>query len=49
MALGMKGLISGAIKGLCSVSLWGLVCVLLHCKHTALYGSAMQCAGVCRS
>ncbi|CAI9605985.1 unnamed protein product, partial [Staurois parvus] len=37
MALGRKGLTSGAIKGLTLCA----VCVL-HCKHTALYGSAMQ-------
>ncbi|CAI9599417.1 unnamed protein product, partial [Staurois parvus] len=45
MALGRKGLTCGAINGLT------VCCVLLYyCKHTALYGSAMQshtkqCAG----
>ncbi|CAI9579453.1 unnamed protein product [Staurois parvus] len=53
MALGRKGLTSGAIKGLtvCCFTLCP-VC-LLHCKHTAVYGSAMQshtqqCAGADR-
>ncbi|CAI9585207.1 unnamed protein product, partial [Staurois parvus] len=53
MALGMKGLTSGAIKGLtvCCFTMEA-VCVL-HCNHTALYGSAMQshtkqCAGADR-
>ncbi|CAI9572278.1 unnamed protein product, partial [Staurois parvus] len=48
MALGRKGLTSGVIKGL-------TVCCVraLHCKHTALYGSATQshtkqCAGADR-
>ncbi|CAI9610423.1 unnamed protein product, partial [Staurois parvus] len=45
MALGRKGLKSGVIKGLT------VCCVCFtHCKHTDLYGSAMQshtkqCAG----
>ncbi|CAI9562775.1 unnamed protein product, partial [Staurois parvus] len=50
MAQGRKGLTCGAIKGLtvCCFTM-GAVCVF-HCKHTALYGSAMQshtkqCAG----
>ncbi|CAI9540346.1 unnamed protein product, partial [Staurois parvus] len=50
MALGKKRLTCGAIKGLtvCCFTMWP-VCAL-HCKHTALYGSAMQrhtkqCAG----
>ncbi|CAI9533478.1 unnamed protein product, partial [Staurois parvus] len=55
MMLGRKGLTSGVIKGLtvCCVCLqWGCVCAL-HCKHTALYGSALkshtkQCAGADR-
>ncbi|CAI9539715.1 unnamed protein product [Staurois parvus] len=48
MALGKKGLTSGAIKGLtvCCFTL----CAVFHCKHTALYGSTLQshtkqCAG----
>ncbi|CAI9540345.1 unnamed protein product [Staurois parvus] len=48
MALGRNGLTSGAIKGLnvcCVLFHNGAVCVL-HCKHTALYGSAKA---VCRN
>ncbi|CAI9533672.1 unnamed protein product [Staurois parvus] len=53
MALGRKGLTSGAIKGI-TVCCFTVRCVsALHCKHTALYGSAMQshtkqCAGADR-
>ncbi|CAI9544050.1 unnamed protein product [Staurois parvus] len=46
MALGRKGLTSGAIKGL-TVCRFTSDCVL-HCKHTALHGcffSAEQCVG----
>ncbi|CAI9619441.1 unnamed protein product, partial [Staurois parvus] len=52
MALGRKWLTSGAIKGLtvCCVCFTMRLCLCFHCKHTALYGSAMhshakQCAG----
>ncbi|CAI9612276.1 unnamed protein product [Staurois parvus] len=49
MALGRKGLTCGVIKGL-TVCCFIVCCVCaLHCKHTALYGSALhshpqQCA-----
>ncbi|CAI9606417.1 unnamed protein product, partial [Staurois parvus] len=53
MALGRKGLTCGAIKEL--TVCWLTVCCVcsLHCKHTALYGCAMQsytkqCAGADR-
>ncbi|CAI9606683.1 unnamed protein product, partial [Staurois parvus] len=55
MALGRKGLTSGVIKGLTVCCFTMVICVLcvFHCKHTALYGSAMQshakqCAGADR-
>ncbi|CAI9570319.1 unnamed protein product, partial [Staurois parvus] len=50
MALGRKGLTCGVIRGL-TVYCFTVCCVCaFHCKHTALYGSAMQshtkqCAG----
>ncbi|CAI9584210.1 unnamed protein product, partial [Staurois parvus] len=42
MTLGRKGLTSGVIKGL--TVCWLTVCCVhaLHCKHTALTGSAVQ-------
>ncbi|CAI9575831.1 unnamed protein product, partial [Staurois parvus] len=42
MALGRKGLTFGAIKGLTVCCVCFTKCTVFHCKHTALYGCAMQ-------
>ncbi|CAI9584232.1 unnamed protein product, partial [Staurois parvus] len=50
MALDRKGLKCGEIKGLTVCCFTMRLCTVFHCKHIALYGSAMhshtkQCTG----
>ncbi|CAI9552895.1 unnamed protein product [Staurois parvus] len=37
-----RGLTSGVIKGITVCCFTMRLCAVFHCKHTALYGSAMQ-------